>query len=227
MCVASRIASNYASRILVNLRLVSENIIRLLLDRRLGFVTVREDIAPLLDPRTSCSVPSNRAPSNRPPQARICEVGGGASLPGPGRRGRWGSRRGDGFSASGSQAGGRQSPPAGEHHHHRSQGRSVRTRRPLRVLGRGGVGGSHGGGTEDWGAAGAGIGNVGARQGLRAGPGPHRRGPPGNVVPSADPPSLLSAPTKDCCKTFLESVCMTVSGACKEQNFLFSRIVWE
>lgn len=175
ICVASRISSNYASNY-VNRRLVSENIIRLLLDRRLGFVTVREDIASLLDPRTSCSVPSNRAPSNRPPQARIREIWGGASSPAPGRRGRWGSRRGDGFSASGSQAGGRQSPPAGKRHH-RSQSRPVRTRRPLRVLGRRGVGGGHGGGTEDWDAAGAGVGKVGTRRGLRAGPGPHRRGP--------------------------------------------------
>lgn len=56
-------------------------------------MTMRKDIACLLDPRTSCSVPSNRAPSNRPPQTRICEVEGGASSPAPGRRGRSGSRR--------------------------------------------------------------------------------------------------------------------------------------
>ncbi|XP_037064843.1 protein FAM161A isoform X3 [Peromyscus leucopus] len=47
----------------------------------------KKDIACLLVPRTSCSVPSNRAPSNRPPQARICEVGGGASSPAPGGAG--------------------------------------------------------------------------------------------------------------------------------------------
>lgn len=196
ICVASRISSNYASNY-VNRRLVSENIIRLLLDRKLGFVTVREDIASLLDPRTSCSVPSNRAPSNRPPQARIPEVGGGASSPAPGRRGRWGSRRGDGFPASGSQAGGRQSPPAGKHHY-RNQGRPVRTRRPLRVLGRRDVGGGHGGGTEDWDAAGAGIGNVGAWRGLRAGPGPYRRGPletwcPLQTLPPCSLPQLKIA----------------------------------
>uniref|UniRef100_A0A8C6IJE2 Protein FAM161A n=1 Tax=Mus spicilegus TaxID=10103 RepID=A0A8C6IJE2_MUSSI len=62
--------------------------------------------------------------------------------------GAWAWRRGDGFAAPGGQTGGSQPSPVCKSHH-RSKGRPVRKRRLLRVLGSSGVGGGHGGGTEE------------------------------------------------------------------------------
>lgn len=143
---------------------------------------------------TSCSVPSNRAPSNRSPQPGSASEAAAPAHPpraGAGARAR---RRGGGFAALGYQTGCCQPPPARKSHH-RSKGLPVRTRRPLIVLGSSGVGGGRGRETEEKDVADSGVGNVGARRGLGA----------VRVLTSRDGwkcgvlcrPFLLSAPTKD------------------------------